>query len=418
MSIRLFLNPGHAPNGNPDPGACGLGLRESDVAASVCNKLSNVLSKTGIEIRSLQSDSLYEIADSANNWPADIFVSVHCNSFNSVANGAETLHYPGSSSSQALARFVQTEMINALDLTDRGLKERGNLYVLNSTDMPAILIEMAFIDNEHDNALLKNNQDDFVNAIAKGIVKYINQNMGVNISLDTPSSQPAPAPTPKPQPSTSSNTENSGQKPAIQPEDIAEYVAQVLVDSGIEGNWDDVVKSSKSDYVSIGISQWLYDRADNLLKSIPDGERFVGLTYGQLIGSGLMYGLQKVLSSEEGKKAQLRQLGMDCFNYVKTLREVWYLDDTRCLIYAATWATTSLRLVKEFCEHQRDIINIRSLYALAEAFSKEYRAFFGVDPKYSLGYSNRAWRVYDIVAALDLTTKFGIPEYGKGPFGK
>lgn len=417
MSIRLCLNPGHAPNGNPDPGACGLGLRESDVAASISKKVGNILSNVGIEIKSIQSDSLYEITDTANNWPADIFVSIHCNSFNSVANGAETLHYPGSTQSQALAKFVQTEMINALDLTDRGLKERDRLFVLNTTDMPAILIETAFIDNAHDNELLKNNQDDFANAIAKGIVKYINTNMGGNISLNT-GGAPKPSTPPPQQQTQPAAASNTNQKVGIQPEDIAEYVAKVLIDSGVEGNFDDIVKSSKSEYVSIGISQWLYDRADNLLRKLPGGEKYIGMTYGQLIGTGLIYNLQDLLKSDAGKKAQLEQLGMDCYNYVNTLRQVWYLDDTRCLIYASTWATTSLRLVKEFVEQQRGIINIRSLKALAEAFANYYRAFFGVDAKYQLGYSNRAWRVYDIVAGLDLTTKFGIPEYGKGAFGK
>lgn len=417
MAIKVFLNPGHAPNGNPDPGACGLGLRESDITASVSNKLAQVLANLGIQIKSLQSDSLYEICDSANGWNADLFVSIHCNSFNSVAQGTETLHYPGSSKSQALAKYVQTEIINAIDVTDRGLKERQNLYVLNSTDMPAILIELAFIDNVHDNALLRNNQDDFVKAIAKGIVKYINQYLGGNISFDNGSAPTAAAqqqniPPPQAKPAA------VGAKPAITPEDIAEYVAKVLMESGVEGKFDDVVKSSKSDYVSIGISQWLYDRADNILKKIPGCEKYIGMTYGQLIGTGLIYNLQDALKSPEGQRVQLQQLGIDCYNYVNTLRQVWYLDDTRCLIYAATWATTSLRLVKEFVEEQRGKINIRSLQALATAFANHYRSFFGVDYKYQLGYQNRAWRVYDIVASIDLTTKFGIPEYGKGVFGK
>lgn len=414
MSIKLCLNPGHAPNGNPDPGACGLGLRESDIAASISKKIENILANTGIEIKSIQSDSLYEITDVANGWPADLFVSIHCNSFNGVANGGETLHYPGSTQSIALAKAVHTEMINALDLTDRGLKERDRLFVLNSTDMPAILVEVAFIDNPHDNELLRNNQDDFALAISKGIVKYINSNLGGNISLNSAGNKASVTQTSQPQVQQAA----SGPKVGIQPEDIAEYVANVLIDSGVEGNFDDIVKSSKSEFFSIGISQWLYDRADSIFRKLPGGEKYVGMTYGQLIGTGLIYNLQDLLKSEIGQKVQLEQLGMDCYNYVNTLRQVWYLDDTRCLIYAASWATTSLRLVKEFVEQQRGIINIRSLHALADAFANHYRAFFGVDSKYQLGYSNRAWRVYDIVAAIDLTTKFGIPEYGKGEFGK
>ena len=107
-----------------------------------------------------------------------------------------------------------------------------------------------------------------------------------------------------------------------------------------------------------------------------------------------------------------------CNSYVNDLRQIWYLDDTRCLIYAATWATTSVSTVHKFIERERGYSNIRSLLALANAFSTSYRDFFGVDEKYQLGYSNRAWRVFYAVAELDLTTDFAIPWYGKGPFGR
>ena len=42
--MKVFINPGHAPGGYPDPGAVGLsGLRESDVAADVAAQVVNYL---------------------------------------------------------------------------------------------------------------------------------------------------------------------------------------------------------------------------------------------------------------------------------------------------------------------------------------------------------------------------------------
>ena len=84
--MLVFLNPGHAPNGNPDPGACSptTGLRESDVAADVAAKVSYYLNQVGIETTIVQDDSLAVICDTANSMNADLFVSIHCNSADTI----------------------------------------------------------------------------------------------------------------------------------------------------------------------------------------------------------------------------------------------------------------------------------------------------------------------------------------------
>ena len=50
---------------------------------------------------------------------------------------------------------------------------KNGLYVLTNTDMPAVLVELAFISNEDDEKLLRNNQDDFARAIARGVTDYL-----------------------------------------------------------------------------------------------------------------------------------------------------------------------------------------------------------------------------------------------------
>ena len=80
--MKVFINPGHAPNGNPDPGAVNntTGLRESDVAATIGNLVKKYLEAAGCECQLFQSDDLYEIVSDSNSWDADVFVSIHCNS--------------------------------------------------------------------------------------------------------------------------------------------------------------------------------------------------------------------------------------------------------------------------------------------------------------------------------------------------
>ncbi len=79
---KIFINPGHAPGGIPDPGAVGpSGLKESDVAADVAAIASGYLIAAGCEVMIYQSDSLQDICDTGNDWGADLVVSIHCNSF-------------------------------------------------------------------------------------------------------------------------------------------------------------------------------------------------------------------------------------------------------------------------------------------------------------------------------------------------
>lgn len=183
--MKVFLNPGH--DLKYDSGAVNpnTGMRECDVAAEVGELVKNYLEAVGIEVRMWQSDNLNwdsdytdrqdcSVCDCANDWPADFFISIHCNAANGNARGTETLIHGDEQASRALAQCIQDQIVDSLDTVDRGLKVRPDLIVLNSTDMPAVLVELAFIDNNLDAELLANNRDDFARAIARGVTDYLN----------------------------------------------------------------------------------------------------------------------------------------------------------------------------------------------------------------------------------------------------
>jgi N-acetylmuramoyl-L-alanine amidase len=91
--MKVFLNPGHAPDGYPDPGAVNseTGLRECDVALAVGKSAASYLNAAGVETELLQFNSLEEICEAANTSDADIFLSIHCNAAEAEeANGTET----------------------------------------------------------------------------------------------------------------------------------------------------------------------------------------------------------------------------------------------------------------------------------------------------------------------------------------
>ncbi len=172
-NLKVFINPGHAPNGIPDCGAVNpmTGHRESDINYQAGLLLEKYLHQAGLECKVLQSDSLSEICEESNAFDADLFVSIHCNAFNSVARGTETLYK--SDRGLRLANCIQSQIINNVPNTiDRGVKLRNDLYVLNSTDAVAVLVELAFIDNTDDLYILTNHLEELMMAVARGITDY------------------------------------------------------------------------------------------------------------------------------------------------------------------------------------------------------------------------------------------------------
>ena len=131
----------------------------------------------------LQSDNLAGetpdlpcVVDTANDWPADIVISLHCNAANGCARGTETLVYANEGESAQLAACIQSQIVDSLGTIDRGIKERPMLIVLNSTAMPAVLVEMAFVDNNEDAQILTERADEMARAIARGITDFEGRN--------------------------------------------------------------------------------------------------------------------------------------------------------------------------------------------------------------------------------------------------
>lgn len=168
--MKVFINPGH---GGDDCGAVGYGLKESDVAFCIGARVESYLKNFGLNTKLFQYDGLENICDESNKFNADVFVSIHCNACNTTANDTETYCYYNSFEGGKLATDIHNQIVKALpELTNRGAKEAG-FFVLKYTTCPAVLVETAFIDNFHDNQLLKSRADDFAKAIAQGIRDYL-----------------------------------------------------------------------------------------------------------------------------------------------------------------------------------------------------------------------------------------------------
>lgn len=175
---KIVIDAGH---GGKDPGAIGpAGTKEKDVALAIAKKVAALLKSAGIDAQlTRDSDVFVELntrANKANAAKANYFVSIHCNSATSPqAHGTETYCYAKGAEGEKLAANVQRALIKELKLADRGVKT-ANYAVLRETRMPAILVELAFISNPKEEALLRNElfQDLAAKAIAEGICEYLN----------------------------------------------------------------------------------------------------------------------------------------------------------------------------------------------------------------------------------------------------
>lgn len=176
IMLKIFINPGH--DMDLDPGACANGIREVDIALAIGEKVKKTMEVIGYPCQLLQSDNLNgetkgkpNVCATANNSGADIFISIHCNSAaNASAKGTETLVYAlDGGKSNILAKCIQAQIVNSLNMIDRGVKARPDLCVLRETSMPAVLVETAFISNEEDAYKLMYRLKEFANAISRGI---------------------------------------------------------------------------------------------------------------------------------------------------------------------------------------------------------------------------------------------------------
>src|SRR5215475_10536405 len=145
--MRICLDSGH---GGKDSGAVGpTGLRECDVVLDIVKKMGTILDGMGYDVSFTRlSDIFVELGERcriANSLKCDYFVSIHCNSNGPTAEGIETLYK--SDAGKKLANPIQNNLIKDTGERDRGLKLRGDLAVLNGTNMPAVLVEVGFISN-------------------------------------------------------------------------------------------------------------------------------------------------------------------------------------------------------------------------------------------------------------------------------
>ena len=185
----VVLDPGH---GGSDSGAIGYsGVREKDVTLAVSLRAEQLLRGAGAEVvmtrtadvdvgaaGSTDAGELQARVDVSLAHPkAEIFLSVHCNSFtNPDVHGMETYYYPKTDADEHFAALLNEELAAEGGLFNRGVKY-ARFYLLRHTEIPASLVELGFLSNPHEEALLADAdyQEQMAQALFHAIARYFNE---------------------------------------------------------------------------------------------------------------------------------------------------------------------------------------------------------------------------------------------------
>ena len=173
--LTIVVDPGH---GGTDPGAIGFhGTFEKDVNLAIGLYLGEFLSQAGAKVvYTREKDtyvSIFERPAIANQAQADMYISIHSNAHvnRGTARGTETLYRAKDPASEVLARAVQDEVVKAITLANRRIWGRDDLAVFNQTKMPAIMVEVGFLDHADEEVLLRS--PGFQKVAAQGIYNGI-----------------------------------------------------------------------------------------------------------------------------------------------------------------------------------------------------------------------------------------------------
>lgn len=188
INYTIVLDAGH---GGIDGGSEGVltGVKESELNLKVTKKLEKLLNTFGFNVvltrtnadglysqlaTNKKQDDMKKRKEIIQNAKANMVVSIHMNSFpNKYERGAQAFYQVGEETSKELAQTIQNEMIKNL-VEAREFCNHSNLYILQCTQNPSVVVEGGFLSNPEEEALLITDeyQEKLAYSVFCGILKF------------------------------------------------------------------------------------------------------------------------------------------------------------------------------------------------------------------------------------------------------
>lgn len=172
---RIMIDAGH---GGKDSGATGRYLLEKDINLDVAKRTASRLALMDAQPYLTRDNDtlidLYARPRMTNELPADLFVSIHCNAGGRRDTGDGTQTYYCHPQSKQLAIVMQDSLAPALHRRDAGVHQ-ARFCVVRETQIPAILVELLFVDNSTEEAILAKpeTRQSAAAAICEGLRRYL-----------------------------------------------------------------------------------------------------------------------------------------------------------------------------------------------------------------------------------------------------
>lgn len=167
----VVLDAGH---GGSEPGAT-YGKEEKWYNLDITLKTQAILKTKGVNVKLTREKdvfvSLYDRVKMANDWGADVFISIHNNAFfDKNMNGTMSFFYTGSYKGKEYATIIQNGLLKHLGSKDIGVKPQ-NFVVIKETKMPAVLVEVGCLSNDSERAKL--DTEEYRNKVAESLAESI-----------------------------------------------------------------------------------------------------------------------------------------------------------------------------------------------------------------------------------------------------
>lgn len=174
----IVIDPGH---GGYDPGAvASSGFTEKEVTLNTSLLLADRLKQAGVNVILTRSTdehiTLNDRVYYAHQANADAFISLHYDSVEEANSMSGTTTYYYSDNEQPLAEAINTQLSQDISLTNNGVRH-GNYQVLRTNSQPSVLLELGYLNNDHDITVVNTHayQSTVADAIFKALDQYFSQ---------------------------------------------------------------------------------------------------------------------------------------------------------------------------------------------------------------------------------------------------
>lgn len=174
---RIVLDAGH---GGADSGSVYQGRKEKDDVLSLVFSVGNILEDKGVDVIYTRTEdtyeSPYEKAEMANRADADYLISFHRNSMQTpnTGSGVEALVHREAGRAAEMAESINAAL-QEMGFVNLGVTKRPGLVLLKHSQMPAVMLEIGFIDSDADNAIFDSRYVEMAQAVANGILAKLEQ---------------------------------------------------------------------------------------------------------------------------------------------------------------------------------------------------------------------------------------------------